>query len=155
MGMYGTLAPVVADEIASLDSNPDRIDELFESEEAVSVEKMWQVIHFLLTGEEFSGTGPLAAAIMGGEGVGRERGYGPPRLLMPEEVREVAKALQGCPFEGAWARFDPSRMSGIYPNVWDEPEDELKEEIGSYYAELVDVYEKAAKRGDGMLVLIA
>ena len=63
-----------------------------------SVDKAWQAIHFLLTGEIEGGSPPLAWAVLGGLELADEKNYtggSPLRILSPEQVREVAEALSG------------------------------------------------------------
>jgi hypothetical protein len=154
MGMIGIAKRVAAKDVAAAAKSPARFLEPGTGE--LSLEKMWHAIHWLLTGAPIGGPEPLSLAILGGQPAGADLGFGPARLLAPEQVRAVAAALKGIDFDALWSRFDAARMDQdeIYPQVWDEPEDELREEIAGYYQELALLYESAAQAGDGMLLAI-
>src|SRR5687768_10356646 len=46
--------------------------------ESFDVDKAWQGIHFLLTGTDWEGEGPLAFVLHGGAEIEEDMGYGPP-----------------------------------------------------------------------------
>ena len=48
----------------------------------------------------------------------------------------------------------PNAMAtaGVYPEVWDEPEDELREEYCDYYEELQDFIATAAEQNEALRV---
>jgi hypothetical protein len=156
MGMIGVMVPVTPERLERLHADATSIDD-FESGRAVSLEKMWHGLHFLLTGSvaDIEST-PLARALLGGSPIGEDRGYGPARFLTPDQVRAIADALAATSFDEAWKRFDPEQMTmeGVYPGVWDEEESDLRHELGTYYAEMASCYAAAAEAGDGMLLVI-
>jgi hypothetical protein len=127
------------------------------SGKAVSLQKAWHGLHFLLTGSAWEGTGPLAFIASGGEEVpGSDHGYGPARLFSPEETTEINSALSEIDDAELWSRFNPEEMTGqeIYPDIWDEPEEDLKEEYLMYFNELKKLIAAAAARGDSLRVSI-
>lgn len=152
--MIGTLRPVTPSQIAALRANGD-VEPLLEPGE-VSVEKLWHALHFVLTGDVEPAEGPLGNAVLGGTPVGEDLGYGPARLLEPDEVRAVSAALDAIGEAALRARFDPAALAEaeIYPQIWEEDADELFDELWGYYAEMADCYRTAAKNGDGMLLAV-
>jgi len=62
----------------------------------------WMAVHYLLTGEITTSQSavppPLIYVVMGGTPISDvDVGYGPPRYLTPEQVKEAADALNGLP----------------------------------------------------------
>src|SRR5687768_2691470 len=57
--------------------------------EYFDVDKAWQGIHFLLTGSDREGNGPLAFILHGGRSIDEDLGYGPPRGFTSVEVKAV------------------------------------------------------------------
>ena len=66
----------------------------------------WSVLHWCLTGSEDEVPGPAGDAILGGEPLGDDFGYGPARVLDPERVRAVAELLDRLQPAGVVARLD-------------------------------------------------
>ncbi len=133
-------------------------DDADEPEYALDVDKAWHGIHFLLTGDPWEGSPPLMNAVLGGETLGDEDlGYGPARFLTPEEVTELAEALEGWSREKLAARYDPAAMEAaeIYPTgIWEDEGPEALDYVLSYYDELLEFYRQAAARGDAVILYI-
>jgi hypothetical protein len=124
---------------------------------SVSLEKSWHGVHYLLTGTAFEGNGPLGFIASGGEEIpGSDMGYGPARLFSADEVAEINAAMSEIDDDDFWSRFDAEEMTEqtIYPDCWDEPEEELKEEYLTYFHELKKLLAAAAARGDSLRVAI-
>ena len=120
---------------------------------ALDIDKSWHAIHFLLTGAPWNGEPPLCRAILGGEPVGEDGGYGPARYLTAEEVAEVATALAAVDPDDLRQRYgdgSPLVDADIYPQGWDRHADGL-DYVMTHFAELVAFYRRAA--GDGHAVL--
>ncbi|MFM6849879.1 MAG: YfbM family protein [Terrabacter sp.] len=123
----------------------------------LDLDKSWHGVHFLLTGTDWAAgdAGAAGGAILGGRPVGEDNGYGPARLLEPEDVGSVAAALGRVSDDDLRARFDPVEMQrlDIYPQVWDEA-DVLDEYLMPNVARLRDFYTQAAARGEGVLISV-
>jgi hypothetical protein len=123
------------------------------TEEGLSLEKSWHVIHYLLTGKIDEAPPPLGNAVLGGEEIGEERDYGPVRFLTPQEVREVAEALASISKDDLLRRFDIESMRSaqvIYP-IRSTSEGELAQH---YFERMSHYYADAAASGDAMLLWI-
>ncbi len=59
----------------------------------VSLDKNWQEIHHILTGEAKPSGDLLSNAIFGGAEIGSDLGYGPARFLTPEQVKPISERL--------------------------------------------------------------
>lgn len=89
---------------------------------ALSLDKAWHGVHYVLCGEVEAGATLLSQAVLGGVAIGDDdegfSGYGPARYFTVAKVAELAQALSSPQVESdAAARFDPARMSQlkIYP----------------------------------------
>lgn len=123
----------------------------------LDLDKAWHGIHYLLTGTAWEwGEEPAGAAILGGDVIGEDNGYGPARLLRPEAVRAIAAALDALSVEELRARFDPDAMAAadIYPNIWGT-DDEFDNYLAPYFTELRRFYAAAAANGQAVLLAIA
>ena len=124
----------------------------------VGLGKLWHAIHFLLTdGKVWETEGALGPLILGGDPVGEDVGYGPARLHRPEAVAGLNAALAASSDDVLRGRFDPSALMAnqIYPTIWDEPEEDLWEEITHYMGPLRSLLKEAADAGDAILVFTA
>lgn len=161
MSMTARFLPLHPDRMAEAFARPGGpIDLLFPDDDgnthpdALDIDKTWHAIHFLLTRTVWEGEPPLSQAILGGDPVGDDTGFGPARYLSPAEVREVAAALVLVPADDLRRRYgDGSALTAneIYPSIWDE---EGWDYVSSYYVELVAHYERASQRGDAMLLFL-
>jgi hypothetical protein len=127
--MICNLVAVSPAELAELIRHPDRVIDVFfpnngegpRREESCDLDKRWHGLHYLFTGDPWEGEPPLWLAIFGGVAIGDDTGYGPPRYLTPEEVKDVAAALNRITQNALTTRFDPDAMNEveIYPACWD------------------------------------
>jgi hypothetical protein len=123
--------------------------------ESCSLEKAWHGLHYLLTGSSFEGEGPLAFLLQGGEPAdGGDPEDGGPRFFSAEEVNQLHEAISRVSDQELWSRFDPEEMNsqGVYPTIWDEPEEELKAEYLMYFGELKKFLAQASRDRQAMLV---
>lgn len=106
-------------------------DNLNTTKTQLSVEKEWQAIHYLLTGEvafdESQAESPLRKLILGGTSTEFGATYGYVRYLSPTEVKELAQALRQVSREDLRARFDARENLEIYAqkDEWAEEDWEL------------------------------
>lgn len=163
MGMVGCFAAVEPETLRRLRNDPTLIDGYLHPDDGdsdppnyVDVDKAWHGIHYLLTGRADVGAEPLSWAVMGGEEIGEEIGYGPARFLEPELVRSIAAWL---PDDSVFkSRFDPQAMerARIYPEViWVRDDMDALDYLVENYRELVAFYKSAAERGDGAILWLS
>jgi len=122
------------------------------NEDGLNLEKSWHVLHYLLTGKAEEANPPLGNAILGGKEIGEDLGYGPARFLTPQQVHEVATALEAISKDDLSARFDLKAMMAarIYP-CKDDSELELAQD---YFEQLLRYYADAAANGNAMLLWV-
>ncbi|RTL42213.1 MAG: DUF1877 family protein [Rhodocyclaceae bacterium] len=151
MSMIGNLLALPQTELDALYTNPESVPMvLYETRasEAVDLDKAWHGIHFMLTGEQYGGAGPLAQFIMGGVPIGEEDvGYGPARGMSASDVKEVAAALGQISETDFRDRFDPAALSNadIYPRIWEDGDSALNY-ITDNFLEAKRFYETAANK---------
>jgi len=121
-------------------------------EDGLSLEKSWQIIHYLLTGHIDQAPPPLGNAVLGGEEIGEERDYGRVRFLAPLQVREVREALSAISIDDLFRRFDIEslRAAKVYPRT-DHTD---REWVQHYFELLCRYYSDAAANGNDMLLWI-
>lgn len=121
----------------------------------LDLDKAWHGIHFLLAGNAWEATGGAGEAVLGGEPVGDEAGYGPARLLGPEQVRTVAAALTPITVDTLRSRYDGPTLDAaeVYPHIWDE-EDVFDTYLAPNFTQLRTFYLAAADAGQAVLLAV-
>ncbi len=168
---YTRLSP---EKFAELQNNPELAEEFFSGESVpyqdmasvyrgnidrtkthVSLEKEWQAIHYLLTGEvacdESQAEPPLSKLIFGGTPTEFEAGYGYVRYLSSTEVKELSQALHQVKREDLRARFEARGETEIYAQ-----EDEWDEETWLFFLAVLDFlvlfFHEAAANNEMVLI---
>lgn len=142
------------------DAYYDFIRNLEEKGRYLSIEKEWQALHFLITGEyTFAGNSriepPLCNVIMGGTNTPYESTYDYYRYLTPEEVKAVAVALDDIRPDDLRVRFRDrfAKTDDLYANEppaqWD---DEYWEYMLGVYEQLKNFFSGAAQQNEAMLI---
>jgi hypothetical protein len=133
---------------------------------ALSLDKAWHGVHYILCGSAEPGSTPLSKAVMGGEDLGQDdegfSGYGPARCFSAAEVAAISRELNqpGLETEAA-ARFDPAKMSAldIYPG-WrgaagkESSAAEDKDWVMDAFRRLRDFYKDAAGQGRAIVTCL-
>lgn len=130
-----------------------------EAELLLDIDKMWDVLHFVLTGGDSSnpsGNDPLSVAILGvtpPENVTEYIAY-----TEKTKVVEICSALENFDMEEAMAHFSMQacKNADLYPNIWDydEEEEEIEEEICEYFQAMKDFYKKILELNGNVMVTI-
>ncbi|WP_330441212.1 YfbM family protein [Micromonospora sp. NBC_00821] len=122
----------------------------------LDLHKSWHALYYLLAGTAGNSDDPAAAAVLGGEDIGDEGGYGPARLLGVETVRVVATALDMLDIDALRARFDPDALTAadIYPGGWARGADDFNSFLAPAFADLCRFYRSAAAQDQAVLLAI-
>ncbi len=158
---------VESQQLKQLQADPDSLetmlDNVFEMgmggskrDDYCDVDKSWQTIHYLLSGgDPWNVTNTESQAVLGGTEFGPDMGYGPPRFLSVEQVKQVAEAIAPIDEAELERRFDPKAMAGadLYAFSHDHPEDEL-EMAQHYFKDLRTFYSDAAQQDAAVLLFI-
>lgn len=165
MGMELIGRRLSADELRAVRDDPTTVDTLLYGDldddaempdPELDLNKSWHVLHYLLTGTAWEIDDGAGAAILGGEEIGEDGGYGPARLLDAETVRVIATALDTLDVDTLRARFDADAMTaaGIYPNGWARGEGDFDNDFAPAFADLCRFYRTAAVHGQAVLLAI-
>jgi hypothetical protein len=127
----------------------------------VDIDKAWDGLVFLLTGEGLSAGGyehPLARVLFSGQLINAEQdlGYGPAHFLRPEEVAELQPQLAALTVADLKQRFEPAKMTAldIYPDIWSEGEVAF-DYVADGFVTVQQHYAEAAQRGEGMITFLS
>ena len=134
-------------------------DENEEAEILLDIDKMWDVLHFVLTG--VSATDPiknnfLSKAIVGVtsiEGIEEFVAY-----TKKGEIAKIIKALNDFDIESAIEKFDMQecKKADLYPDIWDYEDEvnEIKEELLDCFENMKDFYNEILEKNGNILVTI-
>lgn len=124
-------------------------------EPELDLDKAWHGIHFLLAGNAWKTSDGAGEAVLGGEPIGDDVGYGTARLLGPEQVRAVAAGLEPITVDTLRPRFDLAALgeAEVYPTIWDE-EDAFETYLAPHFVTLRAFYLAAADAGQAVLLAI-
>ncbi|MGG9963528.1 YfbM family protein [Ferruginibacter sp. SUN106] len=131
------------------DENPNLTD----------IDKSWDGILFLLTGQNVANTDhPLAKVLFSGQIIDEEQdlGYGPAHYLTPEQVADLNDQLSKITTAELKQKYDPEKMEAIevYPSIWTEEGDGAFEYLSEYFKTVQEVYSEAAKNGEAIITFI-
>lgn len=137
----------------------EAIEEYEEEETTISwdIDKLWDGLHFLLTGisatEDIEGE-PLSEAVIGTELLDDEDII---TYTEPNHIVDVVEALNKVEIDALLAKMDVSSFekADIYPDIWvKENEELLKTDLKNAFLGLKAFYEQALKAQTGVLVSI-
>lgn len=133
MGMIGNLLRVTRSELEDYlkDSSllEDKIyDDETETENLTDIDKSWDGIIFLLTGQGVAtAEHHLVRVLFSGQLIDEEQdlGYGPAHYLTPEEVEELNHEISKITVADLKLKYNPEKMKAleVYPIIWDEGDD--------------------------------
>ena len=132
-------------------------DEAEEDPNLVDIDKSWEGILFLLTGQNLENSShPLARILFSGQFIDDDQdlGYGPAQYLTSDQVKEVNAELSKITIDEISRNYNPKKMSElkIYPNIWDE-EDNL-EYLTDYFKTVQEVYLEAARNNEAIITFL-
>ncbi|SRR5579883_729632 len=144
----------------------DRLREIEDEEEfyqaletapKVDVRKEWHGLHYLLTGTASGFPAPRGFLVEGGEEIGPNDGYGPPRLFSPREVDDIHSVLVDISEEELWSHFDADQMNAdqVYPPLdWHEELEQTRRCYLRTFTELKKFVDEASQRGQCLVVMV-
>lgn len=166
MGMIANYQQSTDQELERLKCSVDLFEEvetLQENEalELCDIDKMWDALHFLLTGR--SAAEPvennlISEAITGQFCLSEESEEGFATGTHAGRVKEIAEALRKVNIESHIETFcmDDFAKNDIYPSIWEyeEETDEIKEDLKATFESLKDFYGRMAEKECAVLVSI-
>ena len=164
MGMITCFASVDSDTIARLKSNPGEVEGFLYPDDGdnepanyMDLDKSWHCIHFMLTGSAGECAGPLGRAVFGGVAIGDDCGYGPARIIDPNQVQTIATALASIDEGNFKSRYAPDAMlaANVYlADMCVRDGGDALDYIVQNYRSLTEFYRGAASRRDGAILWI-
>ncbi|MGA8496213.1 MAG: DUF1877 family protein [Xanthobacteraceae bacterium] len=138
-----------------------RLEPIGPFEQALDLEKSWHIFHYLFTGHVDDAKAP-GDALLTGEELGDDVGYGPARLHDEKETQDFARFLNVLDVARLQERLNYREMSrvGVYsmpmgPGSDAEFEAELRAEVGAYFPRLRDYVVRMAEKQDGLLIWLS
>ena len=136
MGMIGNVIRVSQEELDTFLNNSETLeskiyaDDSYEAEWILDLDKSWDGINYILTGEIIGGLelepNELQRALFSFQLIDEEQdlGYGPAQYLSPKQVKETYSELEKITDDILKSKINGSEMNeiGIYPEIWTEPE---------------------------------
>tara|TARA_R110002096_G_C14560132_1_gene719860 strand:+ start:325 stop:819 length:495 start_codon:yes stop_codon:yes gene_type:complete len=127
-------------------------DSKLDRDRSDSLDKVWHVIHYALTGLAWpSQPSPLSFLVNGGVECGNDQGYGSPRLFSPREVARIVTDVSVIQHEDCRERLQ-NVPEDIYLRSMLSDDDGF-EEIWGRITDMKKLFEK--NPGAGLLVVVA
>jgi hypothetical protein len=124
----------------------------------LDLHKSWHMFHFVFTGRAQGGEPPGSLLMEGGEEVGEDMGYGPPRLIGIADTAALAGFVGALSVDEIKGRLDGTRMAAlqIYPgfDAVDAVE-EYGDDVEHYFPALRDYLAAAAAAREATLVWLS
>ena len=125
----------------------------------LDIDKMWDVLHFVLTGAGIGETVkgyPLSEAVVGVTSIEKIEDF--IAYTKKDRVKDILKALEDFDMESALESFalEEGKEAELYPNIWDyeEEEDEIKEDLLDCFERMKDFYKEILEADGNVLVTI-
>jgi hypothetical protein len=119
----------------------------------LAIEKSWQAIHFVLNGDPWKGSGLLNNAVLGGQEVGEDMGYGKARYLDPFKVVQTSTALDKISDEEFKRKAQAADFRGKQIYVYgDQLSKEDLEELCYFFKQIQQFFRTASDKSKGILL---
>jgi hypothetical protein len=166
MGMIGNVIRVSQEELNGFLNNSETLenkiyaDESYEAEWFLDLDKSWDGINYILTGEIIGGLenepNELQRALFSFQIIdeGQDLGYGPAQYLNPNQVKETYSELEKITDEILKSKINGSEMNefGIYPEIWTESESH--EFLIDSFKEFKEFYKKASENNEAIITYL-
>ena len=161
---YSCLSDVNLKELKAMGSEEEEILESVEEwndddELLLDIDKMWDVLHFVLTGvgtDHKDDKNPLSQAVLGVMAVEDISDY--VAYTEYNHLANIVAALDQFDIESALETFDMAvcKEAELYPDIWDydEEEEEIKDEILHDFEQMKVFYKKVLEAKGHVLVSI-
>lgn len=166
MGMIANYQQTTDKELEAFKASEDLLEDIEKLQEdgdleICDIDKMWDALHFLLTGKPASEPiedDLISEAIVGQVNISGEDAEDFAAGIYSNRVHEIAEALKGIDFKGYIEKFNMSNFmqNDIYPNIWsyEEERDEIAADLSDSFVYLKNFYERMSEQGHAVLVSI-
>ena len=161
---YSCLSDVNLKELKTMGSEEEEILESVEEwndddELLLDIDKMWDVLHFVLTGVSANhriDDNPLSQAVLGVTSIEDLSDY--MAYTEHSQIADIVAALEQFDMDQALESFDMTacKEAELYPNIWDydEEEEEIIDEILHDFEQMKVFYKKVLEAKGHVLVSI-
>ena len=161
---YSCLSDVNLKELKAMGSEEEEILESVEEwndddELLLDIDKMWDVLHFVLTGvsaDHRIDDNPLSQAVLGVMSIEDLSEY--MAYTEHSQIADIVAALEQFDMDQALESFDMTacKEAELYPNIWDydEEEEEIKDEILHDFEQMKVFYKKVLEAKGHVVVTI-
>jgi hypothetical protein len=153
--------PMQKDAEARRSAARTRLDPIGPFEQPLNLEKSWHMLHYLFTGDVLPAQSP-GDALLTGQDLGDDVGYGPARLQNEKVTQDFARFLQTLDEAVLQEAVNYREMSraGVYatpggPGSDAEYEAELRAEVASYFPRLRNYLVKITEKQGGLLIWVS
>ena len=163
MGMCAVYQEIKQEDFKKLLESDDFFETLEELEEKdgtelCDIDKMWNAIFFLLTGEPYSSEDSLFNELIFGSENFDDESEEVARYIPTERVIKISKKLNEIDFQDYLKDFDMNKFkeNEIYPDIWDytEEKEEIMKELSEHFENLKKFYNKVAENKNIVVVSI-
>jgi len=164
MSMIGNLLRVSETELEDYLKDSSLLeDQIYEDEKEnenlVDIDKSWDGIIFLLTGQSLmTADHNLVRVLFSGQLIDEEQdlGYGPAHYLTPEQVLELNNEISTLTVSDLKQRYNPDKMTEleVYPTIWNEGDDAF-DYILEGFLTLQNVFSEASKKGEVIITFLS
>lgn len=144
---------------ANGETTPDIEENNNDLEMLLDLDKMWDALHFVLTG--VSGSEPIkdnrfSEAVLGISPIEEVEEY--VAYTEKSRIKDIVLAFDNFDIEKAMESFsmEECKKANIYPNIWDyeEESEEIEEELMDYFQNMKDFYKKILEAKGNVLITI-
>ena len=164
MGMTATFLRVTEKELEEYKTNSEKLEdrfhriEIYDDPNFIDIDKSWQGIIFLLTGQNLqNASGELLSVIFSENFVDPTQnfGFGPAHYLNSEEIKTINNKISNIKTKDLKNRFDPVKMDKleVYPKIWDEGETAF-EYLNTNFIKLKNFYQLAAQDNQAIISIV-
>ena len=130
-----------------------------EAEILLDIDKMWDLLHYMMTGitaSEPLEDDPLSEAVVGVTSIEKIEDF--IAYIEKDRVSDILKALEDFDMESALESFslEEGKEAELYPNIWDydDEEDEIKEDLLDCFERMKEFYKEILEVDGNVLVTI-
>jgi hypothetical protein len=128
-----------------------------EDPKRVDIDKSWDGIIFLLTGQSFGNSDhPLKKVFLSGQTINDDQdlGYGPGQYLTPEQVKELNIQLAKISIDDLRSRYDAKKMMEleVYPTSWEN--NKMVDYLTDYFNVVKEIYSEATKNDEAIITFL-
>ena len=142
------------------DNSSEEIDDSYEEVElSLEIDKMWDVLHFMLTGErrlEPIKNEPLSEAVVGEFSIDDAAEF--MAYTEKSKIKYIVFALDSFNMKKALEKFsmEECKTADLYPNIWDNEEEvgDIKEEIMDCFQGMKEFYHNILEANGNVLITI-